>query len=190
MRKLADELGVEAMSLYHHIQNKDALVSEMVDYVVPTIPPLDECKDWKDGMRIRADIMQKTLEKHPWVAQEFVSGINVGPNMLQYIETTIGYLLESGFSYKMTDYTWNVIDSYVYGFNLQRQNFPLEPSEFMSAAEQFLPMIPMETHPNMHNMSRAVIEGSHDGLQDFNFGLDIILDGIDRIHTNENKEKK
>ncbi len=190
MRKLADNLDVEAMSLYHHIVNKRDLIASMVDAVVPTIPLLNECTDWKDALRRRADIMRKTLLAHPWAAHEFVAGMNVGPNMLRYIDTTVGYFREAGFSYRMTDYAWNTIDSYIYGFNLQSQNFPLKPSEFKSAAEQFLPMIPKETHPYMHGMSLSIIDGSHDGIQDFHFGLGLILDSLDQLLTKEKKEKK
>lgn len=189
MRKLGDALDVEAMSLYHHIKNKRELISEMLDVVVPKIAPLPDCIDWKDAMRKRANIMRETLIEHPWAAHELVSGINIGPNMLKYVDTTISYLLSAGFSYKMTDYAWNTIDSYIYGFNLQSQNFPLKPSEFKSAAKQFLPMIPIETHPYMHGMSLSIINGTHDGMQDFNFGLELILESLDRLLIKESKEK-
>lgn len=194
MRKLADSLNVEAMSLYHHIKNKKELIAEMVDDVVPEIDLPENCIDWKDAMRKRADTMRETLIMHPWAAHEFVAGINVGPKMIKYVDTTIGYLFSAGFSYKMTDYAWNTIDSYIYGFNLQSQNFPLKPSEFKSAAKQFLPMIPKETHPHMHGMSLSIINGTHDGIQDFHFGLDLILDSLERIRQdnltiNNSKEK-
>lgn len=188
MRRLADTLHVEAMSLYHHVRNKKELIAAMVDAVVPPIPALDTCVDWRGALRTRADLMRATLIQHPWAAHEFVAGINVGPNMLRYVDTTIGYLLSAGFSYKLTDYAWNTIDSYVYGFNLQSQNFPLEPTEFKAAAEQFLPLIPKETHPYMHDMSLAVINGTHDGMQDFHFGLELILESLERLLQNDKSE--
>jgi AcrR family transcriptional regulator len=181
MRRLADKLDVEAMSLYHHIKNKKDLIVEMVDEVVPSIPTLDTCVDWKDALRKRAELMRATLIQHPWAAHEFITGINVGPNMLRYIDATIGYLLSAGFSYKLTDYAWNTIDCYVYGFNLQSQNFPLQPSEFKAAAKQYLPMIPRDTYPHMHDMSLSIINGAHDGTQDFHFGLELILESLDRL---------
>lgn len=185
MRKLADKLGVEAMSLYHHIDNKADLIAEMVDTVVPQIESVEACKDWKDAMRKRADIMRDTLIAHPWVGHEFVAGFNIGPRMLAYVDTTIGYLLQAGFTYRMADHAWNTIDSYIYGFNLQAQNFPLHPDEYKSVAEQFLPMIPEETHPYMHGMSLSIIKGTHDGIQDFHFGLELILESLDRLLKKE-----
>ncbi len=181
MRRLADKLDVEAMSLYHHINNKKELIGEMVDVVVPSIPALDACDDWKDALRKRADMMSATLIQHPWAAHEFIAGINVGSNMLRYVDTTIGYLLSTGFSYELTDHTWKTIDSYIYGFNLQSQNFPLQPSEFKAAAKQFLPVIPKETYPYLHDMGLSIINGTHDGIQDFHFGLELILESLDRL---------
>lgn len=181
MRRLADKLDVEAMSLYHHIKNKKELIAEMVDVIVPTLPELDTCVDWKDALRKRADLMSATLIQHPWAAHEFITGINVKPNMMRYVDTTIGYLLSAGFSYKLTDQAWNTIDSYIYGFNLQSQDFPLEPSEFKAAAKQFLPVIPKETYPYLHDMGLSMINGTHDGIQDFQFGLELILESLDRL---------
>lgn len=181
MRKLAEKLDVEAMSLYHHIKNKDELIAEMVDSVVPSIEPIEVCDDWKDAMRKRADIMRATLIKHPWAAHQFVAGFNIGPNMFKYVDTTIGYLLHAGFSYKMTDYAWNTIDSYIYGYNMQSQNFPLQPHEYQSVAKQYLPMIPKDTYPHMHGMTQSIIKGTHDGIQDFHFGLELILESLDRL---------
>ena len=188
MRRLADTLDVEAMSLYHHIKNKKELIAEMVDVVAPSIPALDNCVDWKDALRKRAELMRATLIQHPWAAHEFIAGINVGPNMLRYVDTTIGYLLNAGFSYELTDHTWKTIDSYIYGFDLQSQNFPLEPSEFKAAAKQFLPGIPREAYPYLHDMGLSIINGTHDGIQDFHFGLELILESLDRLLNKSKNE--
>lgn len=181
MRRLADKLDVEAMSLYYHIKNKKELIGEMVDVVVPSIPTFDNCVDWKDALRKRADLMIETLNQHPWAAHEFIAGIHVGPNMMRYVDTTIGYLLKAGFSYELTDHTWKTIDSYIYGFDLQSQNFPLDPSEFKAAAKQYLPFIPRETYPYLHDMGLSIINGTHEGIQDFQFGLELILESLDRL---------
>lgn len=123
------------MSLYHHI--KKELIEEMIEAVAPSIPALDTCVDWKNAMRKRADLMIATLVLHPWAAHEFITGITVGPNMLRYVDTTFGYLLSAGFPHQLADRAWKTIDSYVYGFNQQTQDFPLEPSEYKAAAEHF-----------------------------------------------------
>lgn len=191
MRRLASTLDVEAMSLYHYFPNKKELVSAMVDELIPALDPPDCVDDWQVAMKKRAHVIRGVFVTHPWMAHELVSGINVGPAMLAYTDTSIGYLVNAGFTYQMADYAWNVIDSYIYGFNMQAQNFPLEPDEYKTAAQQFLPMIPRSDYPFLHGMSMQIITGTHDGVQDFDFGLNIILSSLEELRkrTNNNKEQ-
>ena len=107
--------------------------------------------------------------------------VNVGPAMLRYVDATIGCLRAAGFSYQMADHAWNALDSHIYGFTLQKLNFPLEPEEYAAAAQHFLPLIPAEQYPHLRGMSMEVIAGHHDGLHDLEFGLDVLLDGLERI---------
>jgi hypothetical protein len=81
----------------------------------------------------------------------------------------------------MADHAWNAIDNQVYGFTLQELNFPLKPEDYASAAAAFLPRIPRDRYPHLHGLSRQVIDGSYDGMHDFAFGLELILDGLERI---------
>lgn len=187
MRKLAASLDVEAMSLYHYFSNKRELVAEMVDALVPVLEQPDCIPDWRQAMRKRAHALRETFLSHPWMPHQLISGINIGPSMLAYTDATIGYLVRAGFSIKMTDYAWNVIDSYIYGFNLQAQNFPLDPSEYQEAAKQYIPSIPQSQYPYMYDMSMQVAEGTHDGMQDFDFGLDIILSALEEMRIKDNK---
>ena len=80
----------------------------------------------------------------------------------------------------MADHAWNAIDSYIYGFTVQTLNFPFEPSEYASAAQEFLPLIPADQYPYLNALSRAVIDGTHRGVHDLEFGLELILDGLER----------
>lgn len=181
MRKLAGVLGVEAMSLYNHVANKDDLLDGMVELVAEEIelPPIGD--DWKSAMRSRTISTYQVLLAYPWASALFVSRVNVGPIMLQYVDTTIGYLQTAGYSYKQADYCWNMIDSYMYGFTLKELNFPFEASEYKDVAQDFSPQLPQEQYPFLYALSAEVISGRHDGIQDFNFGLDLILDGIKKI---------
>jgi hypothetical protein len=188
MRRLADNLGVEAMSLYHYYSSKKELINEMVDSLVPTIDSPDCINDWREAMKNRAHAIRKVFIKHPWVAQLFVSGINTGPSMFAYSDASIGYLIRAGFSYKMADYAWNIIDSYIYGFNLQAQNFPFKPSEYQNVAKQYIHMIPKSKYPFVHGMTMQIIEGSHDGIQDFDFGLNLILDALEEVRLKSNSK--
>ena len=178
MRKLGQALGVEAMSLYKHVANKDDLLAGIVDIVAAEIERPAIGGDWQRSMRRRAVSAHEVLLRHPWATMLVVSRANVGPAMLGYVDATIGCLKEAGFSYAMADHAWNAIDSHVYGFTLQKLNFPFEPSEYATMAKASLPMIPAAQFPYLNGMSQQVIDGQHDGLHDFEFGLDLIVDGL------------
>lgn len=181
MRKLGHELGVEAMSLYNHVGNKEELLDGMVDQVVSEIEPPSIGGDWKAAMRQRATSAHAVLMRHPWATMLIVSRANVGPAMLRYVDATIGCLREAGFSFAMADHAWNALDNHIYGFTLQKLNFPFEPEEYADAAQEFLPMIPADQYPYLNGMSQQIIDRKHDGLHDFEFGLNLILDGLEQL---------
>lgn len=181
MRKLAQELGVEAMSLYNHVASKDDVLDGIADIVVAEIEAPAIGADWKAAMRRRATSAHEALLRHPWAPLLIASRVNIGPAMLRYVNATIGCLREAGFSYEMADRAWNAIDSHIYGFTLLELNFPLESSEYASAAKSFLPLIPASEYPYMRALSELVIEGKHRGVQDFQFGLELLLDGLERL---------
>jgi hypothetical protein len=141
------------------------------------VPPIGG--DWKATMRTRARTAHAVLMRHRWATVLFVSRVNVGPHMLRYVDATIGCLREAGFSYPMADHAWNALDAYIYGFTLHKLSFPLEPSEYATAAKQFLPLIPVEQFPYLNGMSQEVIAGRHDGMHALELGLELILDGLE-----------
>lgn len=181
MRKLAQELGVKAMSLYHHIANKDDLIDSLVDRVVSEIELPSLATDWKTAMGRRAVSAHGVLLRHPWAAIALMSRLNVGPAMLRYVDATLGCLVEAGFSYEMADHGWNAIDSHIYGFTLQELNFPLEAAEYSDIAENFVSHIPADRYPYLNQLTHYVIGGRYDGLHDFEFGLELILNGLEKV---------
>ncbi|MFI6040090.1 TetR/AcrR family transcriptional regulator C-terminal domain-containing protein [Nocardia sp. NPDC051321] len=138
-------------------------------------------RNWKAAMRARAIAAHEVLLRHPWANGLIGTRLNVGPAMLRYVDATIGCLRAAGFSYPLADRAWNALDSHIYGFTLQQVNFPLQPDEYASAAQQFLPLIPADRFPYMNALSRLVIDGKHTGIADFSFGLNLILDGLERL---------
>ncbi len=183
MRNLAQAMKVEAMSLYNHVPGKERLLDGLVEMVVGELELPAAGGNWQCAMRGRALTAHHVLMRHPWAPMLLVSRMNIGPNMLQYIDRTVGCLREAGFSWPMADHAWNTLDAFTYGFTLQRLNFPLEPKQYASAATQFLPMIPVETYPYMNGLSQEIIAGRHNGLQHFELGLDLLLDGLERVRT-------
>ena len=183
MRNLAKALKVEAMSLYNHVAGKEQLLDGLVELVVGELELPSIGTDWRSAMRGRALTAHQVLMRHPWATMLLVSRINVGPNMLRYIDRTVGCLREAGFSFAMADHAWNTLDAFTYGFTLQRLNFPLEPQHYASAAKQFLPMIPVEQYPYMNGLSQEIIAGRHDGQQNILLGLELLLVGLDQIRA-------
>jgi AcrR family transcriptional regulator len=185
MRNLAQALKVEAMSLYNHVENKEDLLSGLVELVVSEIEVPTVGGDWKAAMRRRATTAHAVLNLHPWATMLFVSRMNVGPVMLRYVDATISCLRAAGFSYPLADHAWNTMDAFIYGFTLQKKNFPLDPAQYAAAAKGFIHLIPPEQFPGLNGMSREVIEGRHDGLQHLEFGLELILEGLDRLRPGD-----
>ncbi len=181
MRKLAQALGVKAMSLYNHVTNRDDLIDGIVDSVVSEIELPKPGTDWKMAMRHRAISAHAVLLRHPWATMPLVSRINVGPAMLRYVDSTLGCLREAGFSLEMADHAWNAIDSHIYGFTLQELNFPIETSDYSEVAADYLSQIPADQYPYLNKLTHQVIQAEYDGLHNFEFGLDLILDGLDRL---------
>jgi AcrR family transcriptional regulator len=181
MRRLAQELGVQAMSLYNHFTNKDDLLDGMVDLVVGEIEVPDLTLDWKTAMRRRARSAYQVLLRHPWATMALMSRVNVGPAMLCYIDATLGCLMEAGFSDEIADHAWNAIDSHIYGFTLQELNFPIEATEYSKTAGQLIDQIPATQYPYMNRLTQQVMAGKYDGLHDFEFGLDLLLNGLDTL---------
>ncbi len=180
MRSLGRALKVEAMSLYNHVASKEQVLDGLVELVVAQMAIPSRGVNWRAAMRERAISAHAVLMEHPWATMLFVARVNVGPNMLAYVDATIRCLREAEFSYALADHTWNALDAYVYGFTLQKLNFPLKPSEYASAAKQFLPMIPVEQFPFLNGLSQEVIAKRHDGMHRLELGLDVLLEGFER----------
>lgn len=183
MRRLAQALGVEAMSLYHHVAGKDALLDALVERVVEELFLPSAEGDWRSEMRRRALTAHAVLMAHPWATMLFVARLNVGPHMLRYVDGTLGCLRAAGFSWAHADHVWSALDAFTYGFTLQRLNFPLAPEAYASSAEGFLPSLPPETHPHLRGLAVEVIAGRHDGIQHLEFGLDVLLEGFEALRA-------
>lgn len=181
MRKLAQELGVEAMSLYHHVKNKDDILDGLLELVVGEIEVPTIGGDWRAEIRRRASSAHSVLMAHPWATMLLMSRVSIGPAMMRYVDATLGCLRESGFSFPVADYAWNAIDSFIYGYTLQQLNFPFEPDEYAGAAASYVPEIDPVAYPYLVGLSAEVIAGRHAGVHSLEFGLDLLLDGLERL---------
>jgi AcrR family transcriptional regulator len=182
MRKLAHELGVEAMSLYHHVANKDDLLDGMVDLVFGEIElPTGEA-DWKAAMRRRAVSARAALRRHPWAIGLMESRSTPGPATLRHHDAVLGSLRTAGFSVELAAHAYAVLDSYIYGFALQEVGLPFQtPEELAAVADTILGQLPAEEFPYFTEIAvEHALQPGYDFGNEFEFGLDLILDGLDR----------
>jgi AcrR family transcriptional regulator len=182
MRALGRQLGVEAMSLYNHVANKDDLLDGMIDAVIAeiTLPTLDV--DWRDAMRSRAVSAREAFGRHPWAPALIDTRISGGPGRLRYFDAVIGVLRQAGFTIELSARAFSLIDSYIYGFGRQSQNIASGDGGDMQTAEAFRQTLPTEAFPYLAEMAAvyATYPG-YDAAADFTFGINLILDGLQRV---------
>ena len=183
MRRLGRRLGVEAMSLYNHVDNKEDLLDGIVDLVVSEIDLPSGDVDWREAMRRRAVSAREAFARHPWASALVDSRENSGPERLCYLEWMIGTLRRAGFSVEMALRAISAIDSYVYGFGRQQLNMvagegDATPEEM---AEAFLAAIPADAFPYLSEVTKHQLQVGYDDSADFEFGLGLVLDGLERL---------
>jgi AcrR family transcriptional regulator len=182
MRKLAQELGVEAMSLYRHVRNKGDMVDGMVDLVFGEIglPPSEV--DWKTAMRQRAISAREVLARHPWAIALMESRSTPGPATLQHHDAVLGCLRAAGFSIAMAAHAYSVLDSYIYGFALEQASLPFQTGEeAVEVADSIRHQFPVDAYPHLMEMAiQHVLQPGYDYADEFKFGLELILDGLER----------
>jgi len=185
MRKLADELRVAAMSLYYHVPNKVELVDGMIDIVFGEIEPPPEDLEWKEAMRRRALSTREVLARHRWAIGEMEGRTDHGPSNLRLHDAVLGCLRAAGFSLEMTVHAYSVQDSYIYGFALQERDMSSETADDFAAEAQRQ----MEAYADMladyphlvEVVGGYVAKAGYDYATEFLFGLDLILDGLERL---------
>ncbi|PJZ84219.1 TetR/AcrR family transcriptional regulator C-terminal domain-containing protein [Leptospira harrisiae] len=178
MRSLALRLGVEAMSLYNYVKDKNDLLDGMVDTVISQITLPKIGGNWKKEMKKRARSARKILNLHPWSPMLIVSRINVGPAMLSYFDASLGCLHCAGYSLPSADHIINAIDSHIYGYILQELNFPIDSKKYAQTAKEFMPSLEESPYTYLTRLTKEVVTKKYNGLHNFEFGLDLILDGI------------
>jgi AcrR family transcriptional regulator len=180
MRSLARELGVKPMSLYHHVANKEEILDAITDAVFSEIelPRVDT--DWRSAMRERAISARGALTRHPWATPLMQSRTNPGPATLRHYDSVIGSLRRAGFSVAMAAHAFSVLDAYVYGFALQEASLPFDRETAPEVAVAIMAGFPSEAYPYLAELTiEHVLQPGYDYGEEFAFGLDLILDGLE-----------
>ncbi|HWJ63658.1 MAG TPA: TetR/AcrR family transcriptional regulator C-terminal domain-containing protein [Acidimicrobiales bacterium] len=182
MRKLAQSLGVEAMSLYHHVANKDELLDGMVDVVFAEVHlPVAE-GPWQVEVRARCASLREVLLRHPWAVGLLNSRRNPGMATLVHHDAVIGCLLAGGFDIRGAAQVFAMIDAYVYGFVVQELSLPMENGEDEGdLADAILGGLPEGALPHLVAMATAyVTREDYRFANEFAPGLDLMLDTLER----------
>ena len=190
MRKLADDLGAGAMSLYHHVPNKEHLLDGMVDIVFSEIEPPPTDVDWKTAMRTRAVSTREVLARHRWAIGLMEGRTTHGPANLSLHNAVLGCLRAAGFSLEATVHAYSVLDAYIYGFALQEKTVPFETAEESAAIAQEQAR-EFEARTDELRLAKEfpylaeVVAGhvakvGYDFGQAFEYGLDLILDALEK----------
>jgi AcrR family transcriptional regulator len=181
MQQIGRRLGVEAMSLYRHVRNKDDILDGIVDLVFAEIELPADRSNWRTVLRARSISTRAALRRHPWAITLMESRLAPGPSNLRSHDEMLAVLLDAGFSAAMATHASNLVDSYVLGFALQETNFPFSNAEELAAVgEQMLAQVPADQYPNLVRVSDELLASGFDYRDEFEFGLDLILDGIAR----------
>ena len=192
MRKLADELGAGAMSLYYYVPNKEELLDGMVDVVFSEIELPPTGVDWRTAMRRRAVSTREVLNRHRWAVGLMESRRSPGPASFRVHNAVLGCLREGGFSVEMTIQAYSVLDAYIYGFALQEKSVPFDSAEegaavaqeqvrqFTEEAQAQQSAALAEEFPYLAEVVAGhVAEVGYDFATAFEYGLDLILDALE-----------
>lgn len=182
MRELGRKLGVEAASLYNHVAGKDDLLSGMADLAAAEIEIPSGEVDWKEAMRRRAVSARGVFLQHRWAAALMDSREWSGPYSLSYADRVLGTLIQAGFSPVIASWAFIALDSYIYGFERQRSNFsPTDDVDTIEVAQDVLAAIPQGAYSSLAAVAMEYAEKPYDEAAAFEFGLDLILDGLQRL---------
>jgi len=193
MRRLAAELDAGAMSLYHHVPNKEELLDGMIDIVFGEIELPTTDVDWRTAMRRRALSTRAALNRHRWAVGLMEGRMRPGPASLRLHDAVLGCLREAGFSIELTIQAYSVQDAYIYGFALQEKHLPFEDAAGGAAVAQaqFEDYDALEQERQLGELAQSypylaevvlghVARVGYDFTEAFEYGLDLILDALEQ----------
>ena len=183
MRKLGQEVGVEAMSLYNHVRNKEELLNGMIDIVFGEIDLPAADAEWSAAMRQRAISARQALKRHPWAIGLMESRAQPGPATLRHHDSVLRNLRTAGFSVELAAHAYSVLDSYIYGFTLNELTLPFDnsPERVAEVAGNIMREMPAGEYPYLTEMAvEHAMKPGYDYGDEFEFGLDLILEGIQK----------
>jgi AcrR family transcriptional regulator len=183
MRKLGRTLGFEAMSLYNHVANKDDVLDGILDLVLEETRPPTRPGAWDAAVRESAISVHDALRRHPWACALLMSPGRIRPSRLRYMDLLLGRLRDAGFAADTTYHAYHVLDAHIFGFAMWQTSHSYTPADVTDMAAMVERTIRPDTYPHLHEHAHQHLsEGPHREVSAFAFGLDLILDGLKKIH--------
>ena len=184
MRRLAQELGVEAMTLYYYVRNKDDILSGIVDMVVGEFELAAPDGEWRATLKSMAISAYRVLLQHPWAASLVLSASGFSQARMRHMDSILGTLRGAGFSAEMTDHAYHALESHIMGFTLWVVGMNLGTDEELAArAGDVLKELPRDELPHLvEHIEQHLKPRDPDDKGEFEFGLDLILDGLETAH--------
>jgi AcrR family transcriptional regulator len=179
MRKLAQALGVEAMSLYYHVANKDDIVGGILGLAMAEVELPPDDLDWKDALRASATSVHGALRRHPWAAAQMMSPNRVSDARIRWMNAVLGRLRQAGFSANQTHHAYHALDSHITGSTLWESGYSAALRNAPVSPEGFLSTLPEGAYPYLVEHVHTHMAGPDD-ISEFDFGLGLILDGLER----------
>ena len=186
MRRLAAELGVEAMTIYYHVPNKDSILDALVERVIGEIDLPERGIEWRPALRSLALSAYDVLGRHRWATARMLSpGRSPGPMRMRYMDTILAILTDAGFDPTLADHAYHAVEGHIMGFTLWEAGMNLGTREEIQAlGRAFLAQLDVETYPNVAAHIEHHLEPRRPGdVGSFAFALDLLLDGLARIRS-------
>ncbi len=177
MRRIGQALSVEAMSLYKHVADKEAILDGLVDLVMDEVEVPDAGLPWRDAIRRSAISLHAAMRRHPWAGLVMESRVNPGPARLHYLDAVVGVLRGAGFATPTIARAFMALDSHTYGFTMQELALPFDAVGAPELAAMMA--VAFDPYPNLQAMAELAASGAP--MLDFEFGLDLLLDGLERL---------
>ena len=182
IRKIAEEIDVKPMTIYHHVPNKGAIIDGMVDTVFAEIELPPSGHDWRSAILVRCRSMREVLARHPWAAPLMETRTTPGPATLRHHDAVLGCFRGAGFSLELTGHAYAVVDAFLYGFALQEASLPATSGgEMAELAGSIAEQMPANLYPHLTEFTTDhVLQPGYDFGREFDVGIDLILDGLQR----------
>ncbi len=185
MRRLAAALDVKPMTIYHYVPGKEQIIDGIVDEVFTEIALPPEDVPWIEALRIRCRSARQVLARHPWATALMETRSSPGPANLRHHDAMLGCLRRGGLTIEQTVHAYGILDSYVFGFAMQEGAALEDRAELGEAVDRIADRAPMADYPHLDETMRHVVQHGYSVAGAFDFGLDLVLGGIQRMTGGE-----